>query len=480
MPTPRESSSRAGWTKNRAASYLSIPPLPPPAATRPVTFCVPDHPDWRAALYGAISLMSSWLAWERDEAHSGKIVAQYWSKIILEAQLAAERGEPSECMNWCAIIADCIANSEGTKQAIRDLVASDPAMITIIENIIREAAEEGRLPIETRTSNLINPVECSPGSVFKRISTLLTTLHFLTLDLFQLLRQASVPFERAEKIISAIPVIGILPFDEIIGLANAIINTVSISYEAAYSDVVYDEMRCELFCLFGDGCGFSLEEITAWYGDKIATLPEIQKPEEFVKTVLAYVATGNPGNRVAIYAMHVLALALIRSGEKIMGADFSSLVLRIEADANEIDDDYLQLCETCAPGAITLTAFGYGGNAFGIVPATAQLSVPFAATATPGHPSVAGDHVLCFYFDDIYRVEIDSHTWSHCPLDGSEASYGWCPENLDPTVFSNWVFMRGPQVLPEIFPANCRGVWFESVCGNAFTITMRLEPRIIP
>src|SRR5687768_5857021 len=119
MLIPRQASSRKAWTKNRAATYLSIPPLPPPEAIRPVTFCVPDHPDWRAALYGAISLMGSWLAWERDAAHNGREVAQHWNKIITAAQLAAEYGEPSECMDWCAIIADCIANSPRDRKSTR-------------------------------------------------------------------------------------------------------------------------------------------------------------------------------------------------------------------------------------------------------------------------------------------------------------------------------------------------------------------------
>jgi hypothetical protein len=298
-------------------------------------------------LYGAISLMGSWLAWERDAAHNGREVAQHWNKIITAAQLAAEYGEPSECMDWCAIIADCIANSPGTRQALRDLIATDPDIAEAIEDIIEDAARKGKLSLETRTGPLIEGVDCSDGSIFKRIGTLITTLDQTVRDFFQAIEVETNPAERAAKIISAIPALGLLPVDEIISYAEGLSNDAFEEYNGAWSEALYDEMRCDMFCEFKDGCVISLEQATGWYLDRAAISSGLGDPTALMKQVLEFFVAGNVSTNIAVYAAHALALAVIRVGESFLGLDFARLALRIEADANEIDDDYLQLCEEC-------------------------------------------------------------------------------------------------------------------------------------
>lgn len=346
MP-PKLTKGRKPWTVNREATYLTLPPLPAPELIRPVTFCIPDHPDWRAALYGSIALMGSWLAWQRDEGKQGKIVAEIWRGIIQSAVIAAERGEPVECMDWCTILAECIATDGGTQAALNNWLATDTDAANTVTNIIREAQKQGLLTIDQRNANIINPVDCMDGSIFKRVTTLVDLLDSVTKDLFQILKLVSNLAERAEKFIAAVPALGWLPIDEVIGFGAMIVDSLEAAYLAKMTETFRDELRCALFCEFKDGCGFILEEVTAWYIDQAGASLPTGTPMELYEELIQYILTGVVDTGTVVYAMHAFACAIIFTGTEITGIKFSTLALRIEADANELDDDWEILCDEC-------------------------------------------------------------------------------------------------------------------------------------
>ena len=58
-------------------AYL-IPANPAPESDVCIRVYVPDDPLYIAAFWGCYEYLTAWLAWERDEAHTGKVVADRW------------------------------------------------------------------------------------------------------------------------------------------------------------------------------------------------------------------------------------------------------------------------------------------------------------------------------------------------------------------------------------------------------------------
>jgi len=61
------------------------PPFPIPENPTPETCCLqivmPNDPTWKAVISGLLFQPAEWFNWQRDEAKTGKILAQYWREI---------------------------------------------------------------------------------------------------------------------------------------------------------------------------------------------------------------------------------------------------------------------------------------------------------------------------------------------------------------------------------------------------------------
>lgn len=60
--------------------------FPIPDELTPDTICfqieLPNTPQWKAVFMGLLAQPTYWFNWQRDEAHSGKIVSDYWTKLF--------------------------------------------------------------------------------------------------------------------------------------------------------------------------------------------------------------------------------------------------------------------------------------------------------------------------------------------------------------------------------------------------------------
>lgn len=263
-------------------------------------------------------------------------------------------------IDLCQAIADCINDpTSPARQAVKELVTTDPDINEYITNIVNNVAGNILSELE-RGQNLLKPGACDYDYTFNEASTFVFLLDQLSTDLFQAIAVGLTALERAEQFVSAIPVIGgLLPFDEIIGLASDLVTGVSTAYAGAYDQGLYDDLRCGLFCTFKDTCGLSIDEAMAFYEDKLgSSLPS--NPLETLTAILEYIATGTIGDS-AVYAMHLLVIAAIRAGTNLLGVDFGQLGLRITAAGDEPDNDWETLCEECAPLELwELVSCGFG------------------------------------------------------------------------------------------------------------------------
>lgn len=365
MARPKDSNARQPWTKNRAAVYRSLPPMPPPTETRPVTFCVPDHPDWRAALYGAISLMGSWLAWQRDDAHTGKEVAAVWNEIITQAQLAAERGEPSECMDYCQIIADCISGGGPAADAITNHITnlfSDP-------DFLDEVASNMGLPgypmsDAVASTNLIGP--CGDTDVlFGQIRGLVDELHNRNQALFSLMEVATNAIESASILVDQIPIFGAAA--GVLDYADKLREDVVENYNSQFTTTLNgyrDQLSCAILCKALENCRLSWDDLIDLFEARLSASIALDAIAEGL--VIFLLAGSVTGSRVADFSMYqqLLALRAINQYGKTYHIKDFALIVKINADNPDPDWALLDDCD-CVEVPTDPECFDFGESAWG-------------------------------------------------------------------------------------------------------------------
>lgn len=349
--------------QSREASYLSIPPLPPPAETRPVVFCIPDHPDWRASLYSSISLMGSWLAWKRDDAHSGKDVAAIWNNIITNAQLAAERGEEQECMDWCMIIADCIANDASTREALKNTLI-DHLADEEIQKILRDVLTGSGGGTET----IVGP-DCDYSTLTGGILSLVEHMNDNNVDFLQSFEPGSNKLERVSRLMSVIPLFGLLPLDEVVSFVDEVFGNILENYDAQWTNAVRDEIVRDLFCIAyerGD-CTMTFEDIYLYFDSRLDAGLTLNSA---LQALVEFVLTGEmTGTRIVDFMFQFQLITMLNAGDFI-GVTRKSLItawLIGRDDPSPLWEDANCLEEEPTITLIKDPAFWLGGGAGAII-----------------------------------------------------------------------------------------------------------------
>jgi hypothetical protein len=265
-------------------------------------------------------------------------------------------------VSLCDQIASCIAESEAVQTNLRAFVTNDESIRDWAEDIANIAV----LTVEQRGQNLLKPEACDPGYTFNQASKFVFLLNQLAEDLFEALEVGTNALERAEKLISAIPAIGgLLPFDEIIGLADDLISNIQEDYMGAYDQGMYDDLRCGLWCTFKDTCDLDIDETLIYYQDKLGeTLP--QDPVSTLQAILSFLVLGDIPGDAPVYAMHLLIIAAMRAGQEMFGINFAQLGIRITAAGDESDNDYATLCSECVEPPTLITPVATFGDYTGL------------------------------------------------------------------------------------------------------------------
>lgn len=248
------------------------------------------------------------------------------------------------CEDVQLAIATLVGTPGPVQEAVRDLVITDPA----INNYITDVTELAILTAGQRGENLLKPGQCDPDYTFNQASKLVFLLDQLVTDLFQAIEVGTNSLERASLLISAIPGVGILPFDEILKFGDELVDNIQEDYAGNYDQGMYDDLRCGLFCSFKDSCELNIDEALAFYQDKLgSTLPA--NPIETFTAIMQFLITGDIPGDYTVYGMHILVIAAMRAGQELFGINFAQLGVRIVAAGDDPDNDWETLCGDCPP-----------------------------------------------------------------------------------------------------------------------------------
>jgi len=221
-------------------------------------------------------------------------------------------------VNICEMIANCIATSEETRQAIRDFVTSDDDISNYFTEIV-----EG-----LTTEQIISPVVnkgCDNSDVAGAIVAIVERMDVYNIDALQIIEVGTNDEEKVAAVIGGIPVFETLPFDEVIDFAQDLLEDFFENYEGAITEEWKDDVEEDLYCLAKGkpDCKLTYEDLFNYFQDRagssLTTLSGILD-------VINFVRTGDfSTDELVASGMYALQLAFVRVGREFFGINLPKI-----------------------------------------------------------------------------------------------------------------------------------------------------------
>ena len=276
-------------------------------------------------------------------------------------------------MDLCALIADCIANSEGTQQALRDFITGDSVIQQFIENTINKG--QPLLP-EVITETIVENDDLA--RLFGAITFLVDTIHDAIVDFNQDAEAANNSRELGAIIFEALPVIETLPFDQVSQYIDTLFEQIIEVFDSQWDTTpitgTRDRIRCDLFCIALDNDNsLSWELIQDYFYNRVSFT--WTQTFNIMLEFANFLQTGTwTGEEVVDIAFGNFAAAMSGMG-KFGEMMFPSLTAIMRLGQDTPDSDYTTLCDCSPPPAncqdLTFNAFGwYASNNVGTADST--------------------------------------------------------------------------------------------------------------
>lgn len=221
-------------------------------------------------------------------------------------------------VNICQMIADCIATSPETQQALRDFVTSDQEIIDAFTELV-EGLTEGQI---------ISPVVekgCENSDIAGAVIAIVERMDTYNVDALEIIEVGTNDEEKVASVIAGVPALGILPFDEIIDFAQDLLEDFFENYNAAVTEEWKDDVAEDLYCLAKEDpdCKLSYEQLFNYFqnraGSSLTTLSTIVDIINFVRT-----GDFNTDELVAS-GMYAIQLAFVRTGREFFGINLPKI-----------------------------------------------------------------------------------------------------------------------------------------------------------
>ena len=192
------------------------------------------------------------------------------------------------------------------------------------------------------TQDLVS--ECDPDLLFGAVTQLVDLFHTIILDFLQGLVAATQWASKLAYFVDSIPVVGLLPFDEMMAFAGDFFEYIIESYAASYDETLRTTYRCEIFCLALENCTFTLQDFGGYFLDKFERDFKELDWEDFVEFMLQGTFAGTE----FVHLMHAILCYSLANGSRTLGmtpAMFSTIVRSLFNDPNS---DWTVLCPECS------------------------------------------------------------------------------------------------------------------------------------
>lgn len=303
---------------------------------------MPDILEYRAAVMGQLIQLGYWFAWSHTQEDYSDIptvnqdVAQLWAQIVADASFEV-------CMSFCEQMITCINTDEDVQTALAEMLATNPINQT---TTYQTSVYGAPLNEAQRGAALATPPDCDLDVLFSMCTAIIDQLHKNNEDFLEILEVASNPTERARNVISAIPVIGLLPIDEAIEFIDQLVEEIQENYDAQYTSSIRDELRCALFCAAkdADDCIVTFDMLTAIFEDRLGYYLD---PVNTAGAMVQYFLTSTWAGTTVVDIMTLVQVAFWRTASEWLGVNIRTLQIVARLVIDNPDPDWEILCLDC-------------------------------------------------------------------------------------------------------------------------------------
>jgi len=281
-----------------------------------------------------------------------------WTKLYTAVLTGADLSYPNEAHNveylflqmmdvnmadLCAVIADCITNSPGTRTALNQFLEdngygsgggadSPPGVYDANELLIDGSEFPG----------------CDNDQLFGAITQSVDLFNQIITDAFEAFEASTAPWERVSAILEAIPITNILAVDDLIQFADQMFENLAQNYLAEYTAAIRDEYRCDLFCATKDTCEMSFQTMADYFVGRVG---QSFTEATFLDWIDWFVFGSFPDEAV-VHASHAILCSVLAYGAKFFNLDHTWLARAMTSFLNDPDNDWDGLCECTAPALL--------------------------------------------------------------------------------------------------------------------------------
>jgi len=307
-----------------------------PEGSKAFTVCVPDDPFFFGVVMGLLKQATFKYFWDGTEEQKTAVTDRM---LIMYYGYQDQVG----CMD-CANVAGCIEGDEETQAAIAAAIASSTLIQQAIANVYNELGVGGTMNAATRDRNLTGVNEgCNLNKLWGFIAGGIDGMNANNIDAQQSAELVSNIFERAALVVGAIPGIGVLPVDEVIGYAQGLWSDDLFEvYEANDTTEYRNTLKCDIFCLAqANGCKVTIDLLRQYFLDRLSFAGD-QTVDNIVQFLIDGVWTGTQVNDT-FYLAQVIWMQNGNKFFKVQGVMSFSVLFAL----GEPSDDWELLCEDC-------------------------------------------------------------------------------------------------------------------------------------
>jgi len=307
---------------------LPLPTLPPDNQT--ICLVIPNSPEWRQIYMGALQIMAQWWYWDVDNPTQSQDVIQ---RVMECAYLTSE--DFYGCMDIdCQDIIDCINNTPELQQLIS-------SMQTV--SSIDDTTPEDASILATDILQGQGSVSCDNDSLYGASLQLTQLLNTVSENLLDIFVNGFNNASNLATVIEAIPVVGELPFDDILDFLEKVATQINTAYQSAYDTQLEEDISCLFFCESQLNCELTFEQARDVIKAELANPVSVQDFASVINDMIA----NNWFGQQSVYVFFYFILETIILGGEILGLDVNRFAKTVATYFNDPNPDWATLCTNC-------------------------------------------------------------------------------------------------------------------------------------
>jgi len=349
--------------KKRLIDWFTVNlPLPDVDIYAEPTRCYKINLQWAKIVMGLVSWLTDVAAWHdaTDEGYTGiEQVAKFLQGVdCMTFQL---RQNPT---NLCLLEQSFDGGATWITAFDYSLcLAPLEAMIQTIFDATQAGEIEPEYSTSTTTINNIYPTATLTAMVFasdeacdtagkdKIFGACRQLVNFINDNNIDFLQQVGQDIgnlaQQSQTIISAIPIVGLLPIDEAAGYIAFIVNELYGEYLAILDQALLDSVMCDLFCIaVANDCRLDFNDVLGYFSDKVSS--SITQFGTTLDELVNFALVGTFSGDDYFYLLCYIQLHAVGTGGTFNTiSQLDAYTLQGQLGANNPSNDWTLLCDDC-------------------------------------------------------------------------------------------------------------------------------------